>query len=220
MNRLAALLFAVVAVPAQAEDWPQFRGPTGQGHSRAVGLPLEWSETRNVLWKTPVGGLGWSSPVVAGGRVWLTSVVETRGARRDLVTASLRALAFDVASGREVVNVEVFRLDNPGEINTKNSRASPTPIVDGDRVYVHFGAEGTAALTTAGKILWATRLRYDSQHGSGGSPVLYRDVLIVNCDGWGDDAYVVAIDTNTGRTRWKTARRRPCLRCLRRRQRR
>ena len=139
-------------------------------------------------------GLGWSSPTVAGGRVWLTTVVETKD-RRDRVSASLRALAFDVATGRELVNVEVFRLDDAGHVNPKNSRASPTPIVDGDRVYVHFGADGTAALSTSGEILWTTHLRYESQHGNGGSPTLYRDLLIVNCDGNGGDAYVVALDT-------------------------
>ena len=84
---------------------------------------------------------------------------------------SLRALAFDVASGREVVNTEVFRVDRPEALNAKNSYASPTPIVDGDRVYVHFGAQGTAALTTTGEIVWKTRLDYQSQHGNGGSPL-------------------------------------------------
>jgi outer membrane protein assembly factor BamB len=118
-------------------------------------------------------------------------------------------VALDAATGREVVNVEVFRLENPGSINEKNSRASPTPIVDGDRVYVHFGADGTAALSKDGRILWTVRLRYDSQHGNGGSPVLYQDLLIVNCDGWGEEAYVIALDTSTGKTRWKTSRRRP-----------
>ena len=204
----SVLLIALLALPAQAEDWPQFRGPTGQGHSAEVGLPLDWSESRNIVWKVPVGG-GWSSPAVAGGRVWLTVVVETRNARGDRITASLRAVSLDAATGRELVNVEVFRIDSAGAINVKNSRASPTPIVDGDRVYVHFGADGTAALSTSGQILWTTRLRYDSQHGNGGSPVLYRDLLIVNCDGWGDEAYVVAIDTATGRNRWKSPRRRP-----------
>jgi outer membrane protein assembly factor BamB len=103
----------------------------------------------------------------------------------------------------------VFRLDDAGYVNPKNSRASPTPIVDGERVYVHFGADGTAALTTAGEILWTTHLRYESQHGNGGSPTLYRDLLIVNCDGNGGEAYVIALDTATGKTRWKTPRRRP-----------
>ena len=204
----SVLLIILLAWPAQAEDWPQFRGPTGQGHSTEVGLPLDWSESSNIVWKVPVGG-GWSSPAVAGGRVWVTVVVETRNARGDRITASLRAVSLDASTGRELVNVEVFRIDSAGAINVKNSRASPTPIVDGDRVYVHFGADGTAALSTSGQILWTTRLRYDSQHGNGGSPVLYRDLLIVNCDGWGDEAYVVAIDTATGQNRWKAPRRRP-----------
>ena len=112
-------------------------------------------------------------------------------------------------AAREVVNTEVFRVDRPEALNAKNSYASPTPIVDGDRIYVHFGALGTAALTSSGQILWKTRLDYQSQHGNGGSPALYGDLLIVNCDGNGGDAYVVALDVKTGRTRWKTARRQP-----------
>lgn len=204
----ALLLIVLCAPPASSEDWPQFRGPTGQGHSTEAGLPVEWSESKNILWKVPVGG-GWSSPVVAGGRVWLTSVLELEPARRDDGDVSLRLVAFDVNSGREAVNVEVFKLESPEAINFKNSRASPTPIVDGDRVYVHFGADGTAALTTGGEVLWKTRLRYETQHGNGGSPLLYGDLLIVNCDGWGEEAFVIALDTRTGKTRWKSSRRRP-----------
>jgi len=193
---------------AAAEDWPQFRGPTGQGHSSESGLPIEWSESRNVLWKVPLAG-GWSSPVVAGGRVWVTAVHATRTSRGEERHVSLRVIGLDAASGREIVNTEVFSIQSPGTINIKNSRASPTPIVDGDRIYVHFGSDGTAALNTEGKVLWSTRLRYDAQHGNGGSPVLYRDLLIVNCDGWGEEAYVVALDTQTGQVRWRTSRRRP-----------
>ena len=171
-------------------------------------MPVEWSETQNVAWKVPLSG-GWSSPVVAGGRVWVTAVSATRNKRGEESVISLRLIGLDAASGREVVNAEVFKIDNPAAVNIKNSRASPTPIVDGDRVYVHFGADGTAALTTAGEVLWSTRLRYDAQHGNGGSPVLYRDLLIINCDGWGNEAYVVALDTQTGKSRWRTSRRRP-----------
>ena len=208
MNRLLVLLLiAGSSGLLQAEDWPQFRGPTGQGHATEQGLPLEWSEAKNVIWKVPVPGLGWSSPVVAGGRVWMTTVVETREGRR--VSASLRVLAFDASTGRQLTDVEVFHLTSAGYVNPKNSRASPTPIVDGDRVYVHFGADGTAALNTSGQILWTIRLSYESQHGNGGSPVLYRDLLIVNCDGNGGEAYVAAIDTQTGKIRWKTPRRQP-----------
>jgi outer membrane protein assembly factor BamB len=200
---LSLLLFALTRSGAvtQADEWPQFRGPSGQGHSAESGLPIAWSESRNVMWKTPVPGRGWSSPVVAGGRVWVTTSVNEKG-------ASLRAVAFDAASGREVVNVEVFRLRSAELTNPKNSHASPTPIVEGDRVYVHFGAEGTAALTLSGEMVWKARFPYESQHGNGGSPVLYGDLLIFSCDG-SNEAFVVAVDKRTGKVRWKTSRRQP-----------
>jgi len=203
VRRYLAFLVLVVLSCAGvgAEDWPQFRGPTGQGHSSERGLPLDWSESRNVKWKASVPGRGWSSPVVAGGRVWLTTSVKGNG-------ASLRAVAYDVETGREAVNVEVFRLRSAELLNAKNSHASPTPIADGERVYVHFGAEGTAALTTSGEIVWKTRLPYQSQHGNGGSPMLYGDLLILSCDG-SDQAFVVALDKRTGKVRWKTWRRQP-----------
>ena len=202
-HTISVVLFLVaLQSAAAAEDWPQFRGPLGQGHSAEVGLPLEWSESQNVLWKTAVPGTGWSSPVVAGGRVWITTAVVDRDA------TSLRAIAFDIGSGKEVVNVEVFRLPRRGLLNPKNSHASPTPIVDGDRVYVHFGADGTAALTTDGVVAWRERFPYESQHGNGGSPTLYKDLLIFSVDG-SDTAFVVALDKQTGKVRWKTHRRAP-----------
>jgi outer membrane protein assembly factor BamB len=195
-------LVAASAATALAQDWPQFRGPDGQGHSREHGLPLQWSETQNVAWKVPVPGRGWSSPVVAGGRIWLTTAV-TAGRE-----TSLRLLAFELASGRTALDVEVFRVRGAALLNAKNSHASPTPIVDGDRVYVHFGAQGTAAVSTAGAIVWKTTLPYESQHGNGGSPELAGDLLILNCDGF-DEAFVVALDKRTGKTRWRTDRREP-----------
>ncbi len=200
LTLLSALWF-LTRPAVRAEEWPQFRGPTGQGHSSETGLPVAWSESQNVVWKTPVPGSGWSSPVVAGGRIWLTTAIKDKG-------ASLRVLSFDAESGRSLVNTQVFRARHADPLNAKNTLASPTPIVDGDRVYVHFGADGTAALNTAGEILWAIRLAYDSQHGNGGSPALYRGLLIVSCDG-SDQAFVAAIDTETGKIRWKTPRRQP-----------
>jgi len=209
-TRVAALaLLALCGAAVHAQDWPQFRGPTGQGHAEARGLPLQWSETQNVKWKVPVGGLGWSSPVVAQGRVWLTTSVEVPASGRERAGLSLRALAFDADTGKRVVDVEVFRLTQLRPLNEKNSFASPTPILDGDRVYVHFGADGTAALSTSGEILWKARYNYDSQHGGGGSPVLYNDLLIFNCDGNEVEAFVVALDARTGKERWKRDRRRP-----------
>ena len=199
---LGMLLSWQAGLVAQTERWPEFRGPTGQGLSAETGVPLEWSESRNVRWKAPVQGRGWSSPVIDRDRVWLTTAVTARDG------TSLRAIAYDVETGRELVNVEVFHVRDRDLLNPKNSHASPTPIVEGDRVYVHFGAAGTAALTATGEMIWKARLSYQSQHGNGGSPVLYKDLLIVSCDG-SDEAYVIALDKATGKTRWKRARRYP-----------
>jgi outer membrane protein assembly factor BamB len=189
---------AAVAAPAR-DEWPEFRGPGAQGHSAARDLPIEWSETKNVAWKAPVAGLGWSTPVVANGRVWLTTAVEQKG-------ISLRAIAYDVMTGKEVVNVEVFKIPTDRrDINPKNSWASPSAVIDGDRVYVHFGADGTAALSQTGEIIWKNRFEYQSQHGAGGSPIVYGDLLIFSCDG-SDAAFVIALDKHTGKTKWKTNR--------------
>ena len=199
------LLLATIETGVQADDWPEFRGPTGQGHAADGGVALEWSETENITWKTPVRGLGWSSPVIADGRLWVTTAVD-----RDDGGTSLRLLAFDVDTGREAVNVEVFGTDELSAPNPKNSLASPTPVIDpdGERVYVHFGAFGTAALTTRGDVLWRTSFPYVSQHGNGGSPVLHRGRLILNIDGY-DTAFVVAVDAATGEERWRATRDEP-----------
>ncbi len=152
-----------------AADWPQFRGPDGQGHSSARGLPLRWSEKENIRWKTAIPGLGWSSPVIGDGRVWLTTATDAGH--------SLRAVCVDAASGRLLHDVEVFRVKDPPPINPKNSYASPTPVLDDTRVYVHFGTFGTACLETAsGKILWTNQeLRLDHKEGPGSSPILCGD---------------------------------------------
>jgi outer membrane protein assembly factor BamB len=201
---LTAAVLCALTLVVDAADWPEFRGPTGQGHSSETGLPLTWGESRNISWKVRVNGSGWSSPVVADGRIWLTASREVDRSR-----ISLRALAFDVATGRQLTDTEVFRVSAAAPRHQKNSHASPTPIIDGNRVYVHFGPEGTAALSTAGEVLWTRKLPYEPQHGGGASPALYRDLLIINCDGNGPDAYVVALDTRTGQIRWKRDRRRP-----------
>lgn len=199
MRTVLAVLFSLVFADAASAQWPEFRGPGAQGHSSESGLPVEWDEIKNIAWKVPVPGLGWSTPVIANGRVWLTTAVEQRG-------YSLRAMAFDAATGKEVVNVEVFKIPTDRrDINPKNSWASPTPVIDGDRIYVHFGADGTAALSQTGEIIWKNRFEYQSQHGAGGSPIVYGDLLIFNCDG-SDAAFVIALDKFTGKTKWKTNR--------------
>ena len=197
------LLCSFGSVSTHSQDWPAFRGPTGQGHSTEVNLPLEWNETKNLIWKSSVQGLGWSSPVVANSRVWITSATNLKNGN-----GSLRLLAFDIDTGNEILNTEVFRISDNRAQNPKNSLASPTPIIDGDHVYVHFGAYGTAALTTDGAIIWTKHLPYVSQHGNGGSPLIYKNLLILSCDGY-DTAFVLALDKNTGNVKWKTPRRQP-----------
>ena len=192
-------IFLLTAGALPAGDWPQFRGPTGQGISDETGLPIQWSESENIKWKVPIPGEGWSSPVIKDGRVWLTAATE--GGR------SLRAIAVNVASGEMIHNVEVFREDQPTKKHKKNSYATPTPILEGDRVYVHFGTQGTAALTDAGKIVWKNEeLSYVPGHGQGGAPELAGDLLVISCDGT-DQQYVVALDKDTGKIRWRTPRR-------------
>lgn len=181
-----------------SQDWPEFRGPTGQGHSDERGLPMVWSETKNVRWKIAIPGRGWSSPAIQGDRIWLTTATDEG--------KSLRAISVDRNTGAVLQNVEVFRLKSLGNLNAKNSQASPTPVLEGDRVYLHFGAFGTACLTQSGAVVWKTRLDYDNgQHGPGGSPVIYDDLLIVSCDGQ-EAQYVVALDKRTGKVRWKKFR--------------
>ncbi|MGH9718863.1 MAG: PQQ-binding-like beta-propeller repeat protein [Bryobacteraceae bacterium] len=195
--RQAALLISL-SLCLLAEDWPEFRGPTGQGHSTERGLPLTWSESENVRWKAPIPGRGWSSPAILGDRIWLTSSLNDGG--------SLHAISLDRESGRVLLDVEVFRPSGGGPMNQKNNHASPTPILEGDRVYVHFGPLGTACLSSDGKVLWKQKLSYEPQHGPGGSPALHGDLLIINCDGL-DTQYVTALDKKTGRVRWKSPRR-------------
>jgi outer membrane protein assembly factor BamB len=152
-----------------------------------------------VDWKVPIPGKGWSSPVISENQIWLTSA-EDEG-------RSLRAICLDRETGRIVHNVEVFQLANPGSVHQKNSHASPTPILEGDRVYLHFGSHGTACISRSGEIVWKTQeLKYYHVHGPGGSPVLLGDLLIVSCDG-GDNQFVVALDKRTGRIRWKRPRK-------------
>lgn len=197
---IAVALYA--GVVAHADDWPEFRGPAGQGHAPDAPVPLEWSETHNVAWKTPIPGLGWSSPVIAAGRLWITTAVVDADEG-----SSLRLLAYDVATGANALDVEVFDSSEVSPLNPKNSLASPTPVLDpdGGRVYVHFGATGTAAVGTSGDVLWRTRFPYISQHGNGGSPILHDGRLVVSIDGY-DTAYLVAVDARTGEERWRSTR--------------
>jgi outer membrane protein assembly factor BamB len=197
----ATLVFHCPVLPAA--DWPQFRGPAGDGRATAKNLPTEWNETKNVAWKAEIPGRGWSSPSLFQNRLYLTTAVAVE-AGSATGALSLRALCVDAATGRIAWNVEVFEepADAP-RIHTKNSHASPTPIALKNRIYVHFGHQGTACLDLTGKVLWRNNtLKYAPVHGNGGSPVLEGGLLIFSCDG-ASDPFVVALDATTGKERWR-----------------
>ncbi len=200
----ATLLIAAAHSRAGETEWPQFRGPGGQGISAATSVPTEWSPTQNVAWKIELAGRGWSSPVLSQGKLYLSSAVGDPGAEG----VTLHALCLDAADGRVVWDATVFQPDSAssGAMHRKNSMASGTPIVTADRLYVHFGHMGTAALDLSGKILWRQNaLKYTPVHGNGGSPILLGDALIMSCDG-AKDPFIAALDAATGAIRWKTPR--------------
>ncbi len=188
----------------RADDWPEFRGPTGQGLA-AGRYETEWGTEKNVVWKQTIPGRGWSSPIVWRGKVFLTTAepLET-----DSKSQSLRALAIESATGRIIWDHEVFRLDGQTapQIHSKNGHASPTPTTDGERLFVHFGHQGTACLSLDGNLLWQRRdLLYEPRYGAAGSPILADGKLTFSCDGQ-DVQFVIALDTRTGETIWKTDR--------------
>jgi outer membrane protein assembly factor BamB len=194
---LAAFLTGAAALAA--DNWPEFRGPTGDGHARAAGLPVHWAEGQNVRWKTAIHDKGWSSPVVWGNRVWMTTA--TADGKR------MFAVGVDRPTGKVLYDLELFDVEKPGFAPDTNSYASPTPAVEEGRVYVHFGSYGTACLDTAtGKALWSRRdLPCNHWRGPASSPILYENLLILTFDGY-DHQYVAALDKNSGRTVWKKDR--------------
>ncbi len=196
---LAAFLLCAWPSPA-ADHWAHFRGPNGTGLSDATGLPTKWDEKTNITWKTPIHGKGWSSPVVWGKQVWLTTAPPDGKA--------LYALCIDRDSGKVLKDIKVF--DNPKPPYTAhpfNSHASPTPVIEEGKVYAHFGSSGTACLDTAtGKVLWQRRdLPCNHWRGPGSSPVVWENYLFLVFDGH-DKQYVVCLDKRTGETVWKRDR--------------
>jgi outer membrane protein assembly factor BamB len=200
-GRNSMLLELLTVCVLSTGDWPQFRGPNSDGHAAGTATPVVWSDTENVAWKTPIPGLGWSSPAIVGDRVYLTTAVPVGDG------LSLRALALDAKTGKIVWEREVRTIEKAPAIHTKNSHASPTPVVRDDAVFVHFGAQGMARLAASdGTLQWVnTELQYPPMHGSGGSPVLHDGKLVVVCDG-SKNPFVAAVDATTGKVAWKKPR--------------
>ncbi len=212
MNRLVLVMaWVTLGGTVWGEDWPGFRGPTGQGHTSASGLPLRWSTTENVRWKRPIPGEGWSSPIVHGDRVFITCATE-KG-------TVCRVLCLDRKTGSVLWNRELFK-QVPIRSREKNSPATPTPVTDGEHVYAVFGDGSVAALKMTGEVAWTNReIKFTSVHGLGASPILYGDLLIMPYDGssggsdktvgwqkpW-DQAIILALDKHTGKEKWRASR--------------
>jgi outer membrane protein assembly factor BamB len=208
MRRLVLLLafaFSCSAFSATT-DWPDFRGPwrdgraVPEGQTNEIGLPLKWSDSENVKWKTPIPYRGWSSPVIFGSQIWLTTAT--------LDGHDFFAVCVDKESGKILFDEKIFHSDSPEPLgNDLNCYASPSPVIEAGSVYVHFGSYGTACIDTAEfKTLWK-RDDLPCRHfrGPGSSPVLYSNLVILTMDGI-DVEYVAALDKTTGKTVWKTDR--------------
>jgi outer membrane protein assembly factor BamB len=201
MRWLAYIVVVSLSLSVRAaENWPQFRGPNGDGCSDATGLPTKWSEKENVKWKTPLHDLGWSSPVVWDEQIWVTAATED--GKKDY------AICVDRNYGKIIHDIFLWDNEHPSPLgNALNGYASCTPAIEPGRVYVHFGSYGTACLDTkSGKILWQRRdLPCEHFRGPGSSPIIFENLLIFHMDGY-DFHYIVALNKQTGDTVWKTDR--------------
>jgi len=192
---------ALSVMAAELKDWPQFRGPNADGHVKGQTSPLEWSDSKNVAWKVAIPGLGWSSPSLVQGKIFLTTAVPIGEG------LSLRAMALDAKTGKTIWDREIRAVAKAPKIHSKNSHASPTPVIRDGSVYVHFGALGMASLAVEdGAIQWTNfELDYPPVHGSGGSPVYHEGKLVIVCDG-STKPFVAAVDAKTGKVAWKQLR--------------
>ena len=218
INRTAILVLcwltafsAVASKTATAENWPGFRGPGRQGISNEKNLPMQWSATANIVWKTPIAGIGWSSPVVFDDRIFVTTATDEG--------ASFHLLCLDKKTGAILWDRQVLR-QNPGRKQALNSYSSSTPVTDGKNVYIVAFDGSIAAVSMEGETVWMYRdFEYFSEHGLGVSPILYKELLIVAFDpsssgadpklGWQkpwDKAVILALDKNTGKVRWEGKR--------------
>lgn len=227
ISSIAVWLVAASGLAGEPEgaSWPQFRGPTGQGIVENQSLPLRWSEGQGVRWKQALPGRGWSSPVVANGRIWLTVAVESpvdekqktemlagvaqHPLKADMVAVGsieLLALEVDCQTGELLRQIKLFTVDAPPPIHSLNSYASPTPVLVDGKVVCHFGAFGTACVdATSGEVLWKRHLEIDHIVGPGSSPVVADGLVLLTSDG-GDRQFITALELDSGKPRWQRDR--------------
>jgi outer membrane protein assembly factor BamB len=211
---------------ADPHAWPQFRGPSGQGHAPLARIPLTFDDAHHVRHKLALPGRGWSSPVIADGLCWLTTAIEKvptaerraeilqnklktnpqAGQLEILESVTLQAVAIDLQQGRITHTVTLFEIPEPEPIHSLNSYASPTPVLAGNRLLCHFGNLGTACVDTEkAQLLWKNRIPVEHGVGPGSTPVVYGDLLIFPCDGTTTQS-VVALSIETGTQAWQTRR--------------
>ena len=218
-----AYLLLISAQVMAADEWPQFRGPGGQGHVHGPAIPVTWNATENIRWKTAIPGRGHASPVITGNVAWLLTSVETpltAAEQKQRLSKlknsngleisgklSLQAVAVDIVSGKLLHVVELLQVAEPEPIHVLNSYASPTPVLHDGRLYVHFGTYGTVCLDiSTRKVVWRrTDINVDHQNGPGSSPIVWKDLLIVHCDGI-DSQFVTALKLKDGSDQWKAVR--------------
>ena len=195
------LLSIGYAEPTLKDQWPEFRGPNGNGIVVGKrGLPTIWSEEKNIAWKTKIDGKAWSSPVVWDDQIWITN----SSADGKL----MEGICINKKDGKIKYRLSLFKNETVEPLgNNVNSYGSPSPVIEKDAVYIHFGSYGTTAIdTNSGKEIWKRRdLECRHFRGPGSSPIIFQDMLILTMDGV-DFQYVIALDKKTGKTKWKTER--------------
>lgn len=223
-RRLSPLLICIMTAVAVADDeWTQFRGPDGQGVSQAIGLPMTWNETENIVWKAAIPGEGHSSPVISGDQIWLTTAIAEQLSEAEMQerlsavknsqglllagTLRLQAVCISRKSGEVLHNITLLTVEKPEPKHALNSYASPTPVISGNRVFFHFGTYGTVAVNReTGELLWKNdSLKLEHQNGPGSSPIVWQDFVIVHLDGT-DTQSIAALKCATGEIAWQTKR--------------
>ncbi|HKY04146.1 MAG TPA: PQQ-binding-like beta-propeller repeat protein [Blastocatellia bacterium] len=194
---IAACSLILLTIATRADNWPQWRGPRSQGVSTETRLPVTWSSTESVRWKTALPGPGHSSPITWGNRIFLTAYKREGN--------KLLTLAIDKATGKIVWEREVVARQIE-QLHPTNAPASPTPATDGRYVYVYFGSFGLVCYDFEGKKIWEKPLGpFPNEWGSASSPVLHGNMLLLNCDTDAED-FLLALNKTTGETVWRTSR--------------